>query len=114
MLILPLAATILAATEYARLENPYANDDDIVWANNPKQWHQQMARTVSHRFQSFDEFKSFARAAKQAGISSLMLVGVNKIASCPGPWYGGLQLCDHIKKITCMQSLGLKAHAHTA
>jgi hypothetical protein len=83
-----------AAAEYEQLSGPYA--DDLIWRNNPKQWHQQMARTVSHKFQTFDDFKSFARKAKQAGVSSLMLVGVNKIASCPGPWYSGLQLCDHI------------------
>ncbi|KAL3931040.1 MAG: hypothetical protein SGPRY_001289, partial [Prymnesium sp.] len=34
--------------------------------------------------------------AKQAGVSALMLVSVQKTKQCPGPWYNGLQLCDHI------------------
>ena len=32
-------------------------------------------------------------AASIAGVSVLMLVQPQKTASCPGPWYNGLQLC---------------------
>ena len=71
-------------------------DEDLRWTNNPKQWHQQTARTVDHRFSTLAELRTFARGSKQAGVSTLMLVGVNQISACPGSWYGGLQLCDHI------------------
>ena len=49
------------------------------------------ARTVDHRFSTFAELRAFARGAKQAGVSTLMLVGVNKIGACPGSWYLGLR-----------------------
>eukprot|EP00936_MAST-01D_sp_MAST-1D-sp1_P002167 g2167.t1 len=87
-------ALLLAGT--AILVAPLASTDDLRWINNPKQWHQQTARTVDHRFSTLAELRSFAREAKQAGVSTLMLVGVNKISACPGAWYGGLQLCNHI------------------
>lgn len=34
--------------------------------------------------------------AKKAGVSALMLVQIQKTEACPGSWYNGLQLCDHI------------------
>ena len=74
----------------------YQRGDDLAWTNNPKAWHQQTARTIDHRFTSFRELERFARDAKKAGASTLMLVQIQKTASCPGSWYGGLQLCDHI------------------
>lgn len=60
------------------------NDNDLVWENNPRQWHQQTARTVDHRFSTFDEFASFARNSKKAGVSVLMLVQIQKTEACPG------------------------------
>ena len=42
------------------------------------------------------DLEAFAHDAKQAGVSSLMLVHVQKTDRCPGWWYNGLQLCDHI------------------
>ena len=70
--------------------------DDLVWRDAPHAWHQQAARIVDHRFSTFTAMKSFARDAKKAGVSILMLVSVQKTSKCPGPWYNGLQLCDHI------------------
>ena len=70
--------------------------DDIVWRDAPHAWHQQAARIVDHRFSTFAAMSSFARDAKQAGVSILMLVSLQKTSKCPGPWYNGLQLCDHI------------------
>lgn len=74
----------------------YLHDDDLVWRNDPRQWHQQLARIVDHRFLSFEALEAFAVQAKQAGVSALMLVQVQKSAACPGGWYNRLQLCDHI------------------
>ena len=73
-----------------------ANDSDLVWRANPRAWHQQIARIVDHRFTTFDELARFSRDAKRAGVSVVMLVQVQKTAACPGWWYNGLQLCDHI------------------
>ena len=87
---------LLAATAIVVASSNDVSNDDLRWVNNPKQWHQQTARTVDHRFSTLAELRSFARGAKQAGVSTLMLVGVNRIGACPGSWYGGLQLCDHI------------------
>ena len=70
--------------------------DDLVWRDAPHAWHQQAARIVDHRFSTFTAMQSFARDAKKAGVSILMLVSVQKTSKCPGPWYNGLQLCDHI------------------
>ena len=70
----------------------YVRGDDLIWKENPKAWHQQMARTVDHRFTTFAELEEFALNAKKAGVSNLMLVQVQKTASCPGSWYGGLQV----------------------
>ena len=58
------------AREYAALGNIskiYADGDDLVWRNNPKAWHQQTARTIDHRFTSFDELAAFATAAIAMG-----------------------------------------------
>ena len=70
--------------------------DDLVWRDAPHAWHQQAARIVDHRFSTFTAMQSFARDAEKAGVSILMLVSVQKTSKCPGPWYNGLQLCDHI------------------
>ena len=51
---------------------------------------------MDHRFTTFDELYTFATDAKKAGVSALMLVQIQKTEACPGPWYNGLQLCDHI------------------
>ena len=51
---------------------------------------------MDHRFTTLDELITFARHAKRAGVSALNLVQIQKTAACPGPWYNGLQLCDHI------------------
>ena len=69
---------------------------DLVWRDAPRAWHQQLARIVDHRFSTFDELLTFARKAKKAGVSAIMLVQIQKTAACPGPWYNGLQNCDHI------------------
>ena len=69
---------------------------DFTWRDSPGAWHQQMARIVDHRFSSFDELYTFALNAKKAGVSAVMLVEIQKTSACPGPWYNGLQLCDHI------------------
>jgi hypothetical protein len=50
MRFLPLVGALLVASAAAR--------DDLAWENNPKQWHQQMARIVDHRFTTFDELVS--------------------------------------------------------
>ena len=71
-------------------------DADLVWRDDPRQWHQQIARIVDHRFTTFDAMRAFATNAKRAGVSVVMLVQVHKTARCPGPWYNGLALCDHI------------------
>ena len=47
--------------------------DDLVWQDNPRAWHQQLARIVDVRFNSFGKFASFARQSKTAGVSALML-----------------------------------------
>ena len=73
-----------------------AIDSDLVWQDHPGAWHQGLARIVDHRFTTLKELDSFARKAKQAGVSALMLVQIQKTSECPGPWYNGLQLCDHI------------------
>ena len=73
-----------------------ADHSDFTWRDSPGAWHQQMARIVDHRFSSFDELYAFALNAKKAGVSAVMLVEIQKTSACPGPWYNGLQLCDHI------------------
>lgn len=89
VLALPLWSMPAAPTNMAPI-------DDLVWRDAPHAWHQQAARIVDHRFSTFTAMKSFARDAKKAGVSILMLVSVQKTSKCPGPWYNGLQLCDHI------------------
>ena len=71
-------------------------DADLLWREVPHAWHQQIARIVDHKFHNFSEFAKFSRTAKQAGVSVVNLVNPHKTAACPGPWYGGLQLCEHI------------------
>ena len=78
-----------AAREYDALANPHG--DDLVWRADPRAWHQAIARTVDHRFASFDALDAFAREAKRAGVGLLMLVQIQKTTACPGPWYNGLQ-----------------------
>ena len=73
-----------------------ANVSDLVWRDTPNAWHQGLARIVDHRFSTFPELLTFARNAKKAGVSALMLIQIQKTSQCPGPWYNGLQLCDHI------------------
>ena len=51
---------------------------------------------IENRFSTFDELYRFAHDAKKAGVSALMLIEIQKTKQCPGPWYNGLQLCDHI------------------
>ena len=72
------------------------SNEDLYWVERPNAWHQQAIRIVDHQFSSFPELKTFATQAKQAGVSVVQLVGPQKRKACPGPWYGGLQLCDHI------------------
>lgn len=69
---------------------------EMRWVEAPAGWHQQLARVVSHRYSSFDELRAFAADAKRAGVSALMLVAVQKTQACPGPWYDGIHLCEHI------------------
>jgi hypothetical protein len=83
------------AEEY-KLHSPQLYKQDLVWKNDPRQWHQQVARIVDHRFSTFDAFEEYATKAKQGGAGALMLVQIQKTEACPGPWYNGLQLCDHI------------------
>ena len=87
---------LVAAWGHAAADGAPELDSELAWTNDPKQWHQQAARIVDHRFTTFPELLSFARDAKQAGASVLMLVQIQKTEACPGPWYNGLQLCDHI------------------
>ena len=86
-LVLALALTATVVAE---------DSSDLVWQDVPNAWHQQLARIVDHRFSTFDALLRFARGAKKAGVSALMLVSIQKTRACPGPWYNGLQLCDHI------------------
>ena len=70
------------AREYASIENVqqiYVNDNDLVWKDIPKAWHQQIARTIDHQFSTLEELESFALDAKQAGVSVLMLEKINKM-----------------------------------
>ena len=69
---------------------------DLPWREVERAWHQQAARIIDHRFTDFATLEAFAKDAKQAGVSALMLVQIQKTESCPGSWYNGLQLCDHI------------------
>lgn len=69
---------------------------DLDWKDDPSGWHQELSRIVDHRFTDFDTLADFARDSKQAGVGALMLVDVQKTTACPGGWYNGLQLCDHI------------------
>ena len=46
----------------------YDDDDDLRWRNDPRQWHQQMARIVDHRFLTFDLFEAFATDAKKVPV----------------------------------------------
>ena len=86
-----------SAREFAALgSEPYARDRDLVFVDAPGAWHQQVARIVDHRFSTFDELFRFALDAKKAGVGALMLVQIQKTEACPGAWYNGLQLCDHI------------------
>ena len=73
-----------------------SGEEDLQWAENPQAWHQQAVRILDHQFRSFAELKIFATNARKAGVSVVQLVGVQKRASCPGPWYGGLQLCERV------------------
>lgn len=73
-----------------------SKDADLIWRNDPGAWHQQIARIVDHRFTTFEDMARFALEAKRAGVSALMLVQIQKTSACPGLWYNGLQLCDHI------------------
>ena len=103
-----LALLVLASKAYGSSEGTGAShlrlgreaalktDEDLYWVDYPQSWHQQAVRIVDHQFTTFAELKTSARAAKQAGVSVLQLVGPQKRQACPGPWYGGLQLCDHI------------------
>ncbi len=59
---------------------------DLVWRDAPGAWHQQVARIVDHRFSDFATLQAFARDQKRAGVGALMLVQVQKTASCPGGW----------------------------
>eukprot|EP00900_Chrysochromulina_parva_P027378 jgi/Chrpa1/9274/Chrysochromulina_OHIO_Genome00018311-RA len=72
------------------------NTSDLSWVDDPRAWHQSLARIVDHRFSTFDELYRFATDAKKAGVSALMLVEIQDTRACPGPWYNGLQLCGHI------------------
>ena len=69
--------------------------DDLVWRDDPRAWHQQMARIVDHRFSTFGELRRFALDAKKAGVSALMLVEIQNTRAGPGPWYNGLQVGTH-------------------
>ena len=80
----------------AALSNATTTNDDLAWNPTPSAWHQQIARIVDHRFSTFAELRTFATNAKKAGVSVLMLVQLQSSANCPGDWYNGLQLCDHI------------------
>ena len=80
----------------ARSPQIVMGDTDLQWRDDPGAWHQQLARIVDHRFTTLDQLELFAAEAKLAGVSALMLVQVQKTAACPGNWYNGLQLCDHI------------------
>ena len=86
-----LVALCVAAFAHAR-----AIDVDLVWRDDPGAWHQQTARIIDHRFTTFDTMAQFAMNAKKAGVSVLMLVQIQKTSACPGLWYNGLQLCDHV------------------
>lgn len=94
-MIIMTSLSITASTSVDH--NASAVDErDLQWTNDPKQWHQQTARIVDHRFTTFAELRVFANNAKRAGVSVLMLVEPQKTSACPGNWYNGLQLCDHI------------------
>ncbi len=61
------------------MQQIYVNGDDLVWKDNPKAWHQQIARTIDHQFSTLEELESFALDAKRAGVSVLMLEKINKM-----------------------------------
>jgi hypothetical protein len=89
------------AQQYAALNESaraqlYAGDADITWTDAPGAWHQQTARIVDHRFKTFDAMFEFVMRAKKAGVGAVMLAQIQNTTGCPGPWYNGLQLCDHI------------------
>ena len=90
---LSIMAQVIASEAVASLP---AAQLDLVWQQNPRQWHQQTARIIDHRFSTFPVLRDFAVKARKAGVSALMLVQIQKTEACPGPWYNGLQLCDHI------------------
>ena len=74
----------------------FARLSDIAWVDQPQSWHQQAIRIVDHPFTTLPELRSFALAAKRAGVSVVELVGPQKDSRCVGYWCGGLGLCDHI------------------
>ena len=65
--LLAAAAVLLPACSSA---------ESLAWNNTARAWHQQAARIVDHRFSTFTAMQSFARDAKKAGVSILMLVSV--------------------------------------
>ena len=88
--------TITTTVLYTRSTRILSMARDLIWRDSPGAWHQQLARIVDHRFSTFAELEHFAKDAKKAGVSALMLVEIQNTSSCPGPWYNGLQLCEHI------------------
>jgi len=80
-----------SAAKYAQLSSANASEmyrqrKDLTWRAAPNAWHQQLARIVDHRFYTFKELQRYALGAKQAGVSALMLVQIQRTESCPGPW----------------------------
>lgn len=62
-------ATVLAAASSSN-QIIAANDSDLQWVDDPRAWHQSLARIVDFRFSTFAEFAEFAPAAKRAGVST--------------------------------------------
>ena len=69
---------------------------DLLWRDSPSEWHQQLAQVIAYRFSTFDELEVFARNAKRAGVSALILTKVHDMRPCAGSRYNELQLCAHI------------------
>ena len=95
---LQIENVLLSKLACALLAVGMSADSDLVWRDNPRAWHQQIARIVDHRFTAFDELARAARRGRCCVSVARDARAGAKTAACPGCALTprGLQLCDHI------------------